>query len=157
MSDSGTKKPNAVTAWMYRTVPKLPKGMRPKRMIILHHTGRRSGQSRTTGLQQIYHDSDTGRYFVAAAYGRKSDWWLNVVANPQVTIDVGGDAIDAIAAPVDPDEAVKVMEAAIEQTPRLRDQAFKHAKVAVSDPDGIAKVVATNPLMFFQVSQPGDS
>ena len=157
MSDSATKKLNAVTAWMYRMVPKLPKGMRPKRMIILHHTGRRSGQSRTTGLQQIYHDSDTGRYFVAAAYGRTSDWWINVVANPQVTIDIGGGVIDVIAEPVDPDEAVTVMEAAIEQDPRLRDQAFKHAKVAVSDPDGIAKVVATNPLMFFRVSQPSDS
>ncbi|GAI89312.1 unnamed protein product, partial [marine sediment metagenome] len=115
-------------------VPKLPKGMRPKNIIVLHHTGRRSGQPRTAGLQQIYHDSGTSRYFVAAAYGPTSDWWLNVLAHPQVTIDVGGDVIDAIAAPVDPDEAVTVMEAAIEQTPRLRDQAFKHAKVSVSDP-----------------------
>jgi deazaflavin-dependent oxidoreductase (nitroreductase family) len=138
-------------------VPKLPKGMRPKNIIILHHTGRRSGQPRTAGLQQIYHDSDTNRYFVAAAYGPTSDWWLNVVANPQITIDVGGEVIDATAAPVDPEEAVTVMEAAIEQAPSLRDQAFKHAKVSTSDPDGIAKVVATNPLMSFQISQQDNS
>jgi deazaflavin-dependent oxidoreductase (nitroreductase family) len=154
MNDSATKKPNAVTAWMYRLVPKLPKSMRPKGMIILHHTGRRSGQPRTAGLQQIYQDTDSGQYFVAAAYGPTSDWWPNIVANPQVTIEVGGRLIEAVAAPVDSEEAVVIMEAAIEENPRLRDKAFKHAGVAVSDPDGIAKVLAANPLMSFQVSQP---
>ena len=157
MSDSATKKPNAVTAWMYRLVPKLPKRMRPKSMIILHHTGRRSGQPRTAGLQQIYQDTDSGRYFVAAAYGPTSDWWRNTVANPQVTIEVDGRLIEAVAAPVDSEEAVVIMEAAIEENPRLRDRAFKHAGVAVSDPDGIAKVLAANPLMSFQVSQPDHS
>ncbi len=157
MSDSATKKPNAVTAWTYRLVPKLPKSMRPKSMIILHHSGRRSGQPRTAGLQQIYQDRDSGRYFVAAAYGPRSDWWRNTVANPQVTIEVDGRLIEAVAAPVDSEEAVVIMEAAIEENPRLRDRAFKHAGVAVSDPDGIAKVLAANPLMSFQVSQPDHS
>jgi deazaflavin-dependent oxidoreductase (nitroreductase family) len=154
MNDSATRKPNAVTAWTYRLVPKLPKSMRPKNMIILHHTGRRSGQPRTTGLQQIYHDGDAGRYFVAAAYGPTSDWWRNAVANPQVTVEVDGRLVEAVAAPVDSEEAAVIMEAAIEANLRLGDKAFKHAGVAVSDPDGIAKVLAANPLMSFQVSQP---
>jgi len=157
MSDPAAAKPNAVTAWMYRLVPKLPKSMRPKNMIVLHHVGRRSGQPRTTGLQQIYHDSDRGTYFVAAAYGSKSDWWRNVVANPQVTIDVGSDVLVVVAAPVDPTEASLVMAAAIEQDPGLREKTFKHANVEISDPDGIAKVVAANPLMSFQTSDSIDS
>jgi deazaflavin-dependent oxidoreductase (nitroreductase family) len=152
MSDSAAAKPNAVTAWMYRMVPKLPKRMRPKNMMVLHHVGRRSGQPRTTGLQQIYHDSDKGTYFVAAAYGPKSDWWRNVVADPHVSIEVGGTSVEAVAEPVNSQEAVTVMEAAIEEKPRLRDQAFKHAGVDVMDPDGTAKVIAVNPLMSFQVS-----
>jgi deazaflavin-dependent oxidoreductase (nitroreductase family) len=152
MNDSATKKPNAVTAWMYRLVPKLPKSMRPKGMIILHHTGRRSGQARTAGLQQIYQDTESGRYFVAAAYGPTSDWWRNAVANPHVSIEVGGTIVKAVAEPVNSQEAVTVMEAAIEEKPRLRDQAFKHAGVDVMDPEGIAKVIAVNPLMSFRVS-----
>ena len=154
MNDSATRKPNAVTAWTYRLVPKLPKSMRPKNVIILHHTGRRSGQPRTAGLQQIYHDSDAGRYFVASAYGPTSDWWRNTVANPQVTIEVDGSLIEATAVPVGSEEAAVIMEAAIDEKPRLRNQAFKHADVAVSDPDGITKVLAANPLMSFQASQP---
>jgi deazaflavin-dependent oxidoreductase (nitroreductase family) len=157
MNDFPAKKPSAVTALMYRLVPKLPKSMRPKGMIILHHTGRRSGQPRTTGLQTVYQDSDSGRYFVAAAYGPTSDWWRNIVANPQATIEVDGTLIEAVAAPVDPEEAAIVMEAAIAENSRLRDRAFKHAGVAASDPDGIAKVLAANPLMSFQVSQPDHS
>jgi deazaflavin-dependent oxidoreductase (nitroreductase family) len=157
VSDPAINKPNAAMAWMYRLVPKLPKSMRPKNMIILHHTGRRSGEPRATGLQQIYQDSDSGRYFVAAAYGPTSDWWRNTVANPQVTIEVNGRLIEVVAAPVESEEATVIMEAAIGENPRLRDQAFKHADVAVSDPDGIAKVLAANPLMSFRVSQPHHS
>jgi hypothetical protein len=77
------------------------------------------------------------------------------VANPQVTLDVDGKLINAVAAPVDSEEATVIMDAAIEEDPRLRDQAFKHAGVAVSDPDGIAEVLEANPLMSFRVSQPG--
>lgn len=157
MSEPAINKPNAAMAWMYRLVPRLPKGLRPKSMIIVHHTGRRSGQPRTTGLQQIYHDADSGRYFVAAAYGPTSDWWRNVVANPHVTIEVDGGTVDAVAEAVGSQEAVSVMEAAIEENPRLRDQAFKHAGVEVSDPEGIPRVLTVNPLMSFRVSQPDHS
>ena len=157
MSDAATNKPSVVTAWMYRLVPKLPKGMRPKNIIILRHTGRRSRQTRTTGLQQVYHDADSGCYFVAAAYGPTSDWWRNVVADPHVSIEVGGTIVEAVAEPVNSQEAVTVMEAAIEEKPPLRDQAFKHAGVDVMDPEGIAKVIAVNPLMSFRVSTSDDS
>ncbi len=76
------------------------------------------------------------------------------MAKPQVTLDIDGKLINAIAAPVASEEAIIIMEAAIEENPRLRDQAFKHAGIAVSDPDGIAEVLAANPLMSFRESQP---
>jgi hypothetical protein len=79
------------------------------------------------------------------------------VANPHVTIEVDGSTVDAVAEPVDSQEAVTVMEAAIEENPRLRDQAFKHAGVEVSDPEGIPRMLAVNPLMSFRVSQPDHS
>ena len=79
------------------------------------------------------------------------------MANPHVTIEVDGGTVDAVAEAVDSHEAVAVMEAAIEENPRLRDQAFKHAGVDASDPEGIPRVLAVNPLMSFQVSQPDHS
>lgn len=157
MSEPVVKKPSAAMVWVYRVTPRLPKVLRPKGMIILHHTGRRTGQPRTTGLQSIYQDTDSGRYFVAAAYGPTSDWWRNVVANPLVTIEVDGGTVSAVAEPVDPQESVTIMEAAIEENPRLRDRMFKHAGVDVSDSEGVSKVLAVNPLMSFRVSQPDQS
>ena len=154
MNDSAIRKPNAVTAWTYRLVPKLPKSMRPKSMIILHHTGRRSGQPRTAGLQQIYHDSDAG-----AILRRRGVWpYVRLVAQhcgeSTSHHEVDGRLIEVVAAPVGSEEAAVIMEAAIDEKPRLRNQSFKHARVAVSDPDGIPKVLAANPLMSFQVSPP---
>ena len=74
------------------------------------------------------------------------------MADPHVSIEVGDSNVEALAEPVNSQEAVTVMEAAIEEKPRLRDQAFKHAGVDVLDPDGVAKVIAVNPLMSFRVS-----
>lgn len=136
-------------AWMYRLVPKLPRQMRPKQMIVLHHVGRRSGQARQTGLQRIYHDPDLGRHYVAAAYGPNSDWWLNVLAEPNVAIEVDGHTIEAEGAVVPVDEAVDVLASATRDDAKLRGQVFKHAAVDPSDPDGLAKVIALNPLMSF--------
>jgi deazaflavin-dependent oxidoreductase (nitroreductase family) len=149
MPDARTTRPNAVMAWMYRLVPKLPKQMRPKKMIVLHHVGRRSGLARETGLQRIYHDADSGQHYVAAAYGPTSDWWLNVLAEPRVTLDVDGQTLEADGAVVPADKAIDVLESATRNDAKLRGQVFKHAGVDPDDPDGLAQVIAVNPLMVF--------
>ena len=149
MPDATTTRPNAVMAWMYRLVPKLPKQMRPKKMIVLHHVGRRSGLPRQAGLQRIYHDADSGQHYVAAAYGPTSDWWLNVLAEPTVELDVDGQTLEADGAVVPVDEAIDVLESATRDDAKLRGQVFKHAGVDPDDPDGLAQVIAVNPLMAF--------
>lgn len=150
MPDAAPTRPNALMAWMYRLVPKLPKQMRPKEMVVLHHVGRRSGQARETGLQRIYHNSESGQHYVAAAYGPTSDWWLNILANPQGSLDIGGQTVEVEGAVVPVDEAIEVLESATKNNAKLRDQMFKHAGVNPDDPNGLAQVVAINPLMVFK-------
>jgi deazaflavin-dependent oxidoreductase (nitroreductase family) len=62
-------------------------------MLLLTTTGRRSGQSRTTPLMCI---PDGDRYLVIASYGgddRDPQWFRNLVANPEVTIQLGAETI----------------------------------------------------------------
>jgi len=59
------------------------------RFLLLTHTGRKSGIARQVVLEVVDHDQETGVYYVAAAWRKKADWYLNILQNPRVKVQVG--------------------------------------------------------------------
>jgi deazaflavin-dependent oxidoreductase (nitroreductase family) len=76
--------------------------------LLLTTAGRRSGQARRTPL--IYgRDGDT--YLVVASRGGSDaapSWYLNLVADPQVRVQVEADVFDAVARTADPEEQARL-------------------------------------------------
>jgi deazaflavin-dependent oxidoreductase (nitroreductase family) len=73
-------------------------------MMMLTTTGRKSGQPRTTPLNCT---TDGDRYLAVASYGgddRDPQWFKNLQANPDATIQVGGDTIAVRASVATPEE-----------------------------------------------------
>jgi deazaflavin-dependent oxidoreductase (nitroreductase family) len=69
----------------------------PDRMLLLTTTGARSGQPRTTPMMYM---TDGDRLVVYASnIGAKSHpaWYRNLVAHPEVRVEVGADRFDAVA------------------------------------------------------------
>ncbi|GIK57150.1 MAG: nitroreductase [Chloroflexota bacterium] len=64
-------------------------GLFGKRMLLLNHVGRKSGQPRQAVLEVITHDEATGTLYVASGFGPRSDWFQNLRKRPDVTIQVG--------------------------------------------------------------------
>ena len=64
-------------------------GLLDGRFVLLNHTGRKSGKPRQAMLEVVFHDKESGAYVVASGFGEKSDWYQNVLAHPEVTIQVG--------------------------------------------------------------------
>lgn len=66
-------------------------------MLILHNTGRKSGQERLNPL--AYQQLDNGWAIFASKAGAPThpDWYHNVVANPDATIEVGTETIEVTA------------------------------------------------------------
>ncbi len=64
-------------------------GLMGGRFVLLNHIGRKSGQPRQAVLEVVTHNKDTGAFVVASGFGEKSDWYQNVMAYPEVTIQVG--------------------------------------------------------------------
>ena len=67
------------------------------KLLLLHTTGRKSGQPRVNPVATM---PDGNRFvIVASKAGADShpDWYYNVVANPQVRIEVGTEEFDALA------------------------------------------------------------
>jgi deazaflavin-dependent oxidoreductase (nitroreductase family) len=81
--------------------------MRLRCVMLITTTGRRSGQPRTTGVSFMPLD---GRFIVFSGWGVRSDWYQNVLANPDVTLQVGRRTLRATAQPVnDPERRRELM------------------------------------------------
>jgi deazaflavin-dependent oxidoreductase (nitroreductase family) len=63
-------------------------------VMLLTTIGRKSGQPRTTAVSFMPLD---GRYIVFSGWGVSSNWYRNVRANPEVTIQVGRKKMRATA------------------------------------------------------------
>ena len=73
-------------------------------MVLLHTTGARSGEERINPLMYL---PDGDRIVVFASKGGapdNPDWYHNLLANPDVTVEVGTDTKPGTARVVGPDE-----------------------------------------------------
>ena len=77
--------------------------------MLLVHTGRKSGQTRQAVVEVVGFDPATNIYTVASGFGAKSDWYRNVCATPNVTIQVGSRRMQATARPLSSGESGAAM------------------------------------------------
>src|SRR5689334_17467222 len=69
-------------------------------LLLLHTVGAKSGQARTNPVAYV---TDGDRLVVIASKGgadSNPDWYYNVLANPNVTVEVGDEQFQARAIPV---------------------------------------------------------
>lgn len=79
------------------------------RFLLLHHVGRKSGLTRQAVLEVVDYDRQSDTYYVASGFGRGSQWFKNVQANPRVTIQVGSRRLEARAEVLDPQASADKM------------------------------------------------
>jgi deazaflavin-dependent oxidoreductase (nitroreductase family) len=78
-------------------------------VVMLHHTGRKSGQRRTTVLTTPVHDEN--RVVLVASWGgddRHPQWFLNVRENPDVELTLKGETRKMKAHVASPEEKAEL-------------------------------------------------
>jgi deazaflavin-dependent oxidoreductase (nitroreductase family) len=81
--------------------------MRRRCVMLLTTIGRRSGLPRTNGVSFMPVDD---HFVIFSGWGVRSDWYRNVLANPEVSIRVGRREMPATAVPVtDPGRRQELM------------------------------------------------
>lgn len=86
--------------------------------VELHTTGRTSGKRRSTMLTAPIHD--VGRYVLVASMGgddRHPEWYLNLVANPDVELSVRGHTLAMRARTATPAEKAEMWPRIVEAGP----------------------------------------
>jgi deazaflavin-dependent oxidoreductase (nitroreductase family) len=90
-------------------------------LLLLHHTGARSGQPRVNPLAYA---RDGERYVIFASKAgapTNPDWYHNLRAHPEVTIEVGDDTIDVVAAEAQGEERERLFSAQAERSPQFAE------------------------------------
>lgn len=94
-------------------------------ILLLHTIGARSGEERVTPM--MYLQLGERRFVFASAAGadRHPAWFHNLVANPDVTVEVGTETLAARAVPLSGDERDRVFDEQATRYPAFRGYAEK--------------------------------
>jgi deazaflavin-dependent oxidoreductase (nitroreductase family) len=98
-------------------------------LLLLHHTGAKSGQSR---INPLAYQSDAGRYVIfASKAGAPSnpDWYHNLKAHPNVKIEVGRATLDAVAEELTGEERDRIYRTQAERVPQFAEYEQKAGRV----------------------------
>jgi deazaflavin-dependent oxidoreductase (nitroreductase family) len=88
-------------------------------LLLLTTTGRKSGKQHTTPM--VY-TRDGDRLLVYASKGgapTHPDWYLNLVADPHVVVEVGSERYDAIATALEGEERDREFAQQVERRPQF--------------------------------------
>jgi deazaflavin-dependent oxidoreductase (nitroreductase family) len=100
-----------------------------KTLLLLHTKGAKSQQERINPVACI---KDGDRLAVIASKGgapTNPDWYYNVVANPQVSVEVGTEKFDARASVAEEPERTRLYNKMVEMMPGFDDYRRKTTRV----------------------------
>lgn len=90
-------------------------------MVIVHHTGAKSGTERVTPL--VYRPEGDAWIIFASKGGAPDnpDWFHNLKANPSTAIEVGAEKIDVVASEVTGAERDRIWELQKAESPQFAE------------------------------------
>jgi deazaflavin-dependent oxidoreductase (nitroreductase family) len=92
-----------------------------KPLLLLHNVGAKSGTEYVTPLVYLGED---GRTFIFASKGGAPNhpgWFHNLKANPEVSIEIGGDTKEVVAVELTGEERARIYEIQKEQQPQFAE------------------------------------
>lgn len=99
--------------------------MEGRPLLLLTTTGAKSGQLRTTPM--MYIRADDRLLVIASNAGAPAhpDWYRNLLAHPQVTVEVGDETFKAIASVAEGEERERLWNRIVELYPFFADHQAK--------------------------------
>jgi deazaflavin-dependent oxidoreductase (nitroreductase family) len=106
-------------------------------MMLITHTGRKTGLSRRTMTECYRFD---GRKYAPCAFGRRAQWYLNIEADPRVTIQTADGVESAVAVRVtDGEELLELFDAVGRRAGFMLDSYLGALQIQPDPEDIVAK------------------
>ena len=98
-------------------------------LLLLHTTGAKSGLPR---INPVVCMADGDRYVIIASKAgapTNPDWYYNIVANPEVSVEVGSEQFDAVAAVAEEPERSQLYDKMAALNPVFTEYAQKTTRI----------------------------
>ncbi|HEY57505.1 MAG TPA: nitroreductase family deazaflavin-dependent oxidoreductase [Anaerolineae bacterium] len=158
-SDAVPRLPNPPRGW--KAIPwRLPiwiyrlglGGLLGRRFLLLHHIGCKTGKRRQNVLEVICYDPHGPTFYVASGFGRRSHWFRNILAHPEVEIQVGWRRYRAVAEVLDPEQAAEILQAYAQKHPiAFRELARLIGILVPQDEEAFRRLAQAMPVVAFRV------
>lgn len=94
-------------------------------LLLLHHTGAKSGQERVTPVAYLKEDDRYVIFASKAGAPTNPAWYHNLLAHPDATIEVGTDTLEVTATEATGAERDRLFTAQTERAPQFADYVEK--------------------------------
>ena len=97
-------------------------------MVLVHHRGRKSGREYVNPMMYLPHDTEPDIIYVFATKAgapTNPDWYHNLKAHPNVTIEVGTDTIEVSASEASGEERDRLFNDQVERSPQFGEYQSK--------------------------------
>jgi deazaflavin-dependent oxidoreductase (nitroreductase family) len=98
-------------------------------MLLLHSTGAKSGKERVSPMMYQQVGDDLAVFASKAGAPTNPDWYHNLVANPEATVELGTDTVAVRARVTEGDERERIWEVQKERYPGFADYESKTDRV----------------------------
>ena len=96
-----------------------------ERFLMLSHIGRKSGLTRYVVLEVVNQEPENNIFYIAAAWGKRADWYQNILANPKVTVQVKNRQFTALAETISQEAALENLWVYAQKYPAAFTQLIK--------------------------------
>ena len=131
-------------------------GLLGESLILLNHIGRKTGTIHQAVVRVVSHNADSETYYIASAWGFKSQWPRNLLAHPEIVVQIGSRKLTVNVKPLTPEQGVHVLLDYRQRHPKAARQGqgpFWGINLAEADDAGLQAVVRDKVPIFGLVSQ----
>lgn len=119
-----------------------------ERLVMIEHLGRKTGSLHQAVVEVIECDPQTGGITVVAGYGEQTQWYQNLKAHPETTIQIGRHKMTVVAEFVAPEDGEDIMSRYVNRHRKLTAELFVMVGYSWDGTEQGARQVAYDSLRF---------
>lgn len=108
--------------------------------MLLITIGRKSRKKRYTMVDVLLYDRGSDTYFIEVGFGKKSDWYRNIQANPHFEAQVRRRRFIAISEELPPDKTGDIMVNFVRRRPVYSKSVMKAVGINISTEEELRKM-----------------
>jgi len=118
------------------------------RFVLINHLGRKTGQPHQAVVEVVERDKEMSSVTIVAGYGAQTQWYQNLKAHPDTTIQIGNHKSQVTAVFIPPQDGEEIMVRYLNRYGKLTGKLFSVLGYTWDGTEAGVRQIARNSLRF---------